>query len=573
MTTLWMRLIVIGGLFLLGWASTARAAIPASERQALLDLYTSTNGTGWTNSTNWNRQAGTECTWYGVLCDPAEGHVFQIDLQQNNLVGTLPSLGALTAMVHFEAGANQLSGSIPSLSGVTALTHFGVRGNLLSGSIPSLSGLTALTVFSVHDNQLTGAIPSLSGLTSLQIFYVHNNQLTGSIPSLSGLTALSMFNAGLNQLTGSIPSLGGLTTLQHFSVRTNQLTGSIPSLNGLTALQHFGASNNQLTGSIPSLSGLTALKEFWIENNLLTGPVRALPSTFAGGTGKLCGNSLVSSGDSAIDSAWTTATGSDWLACQTTAASLTVKLTGTGFGDVASSPSGISCYAPIPGYNYFAAPDCTETYAGGRSVTLTATPSEGSTFAGWSDACTGTGTCIVTVDAAKTVSATFSSDVPIVGDPAKPLTKPPVAQTSYVVTSGAMADDAATTNVEGTLGNATVTVQLDLSKVLPASFAADASYNVYVAALVPGRQLARAVDLWFVGVKAVDTTDWQELTSPIASYLQNVALGSVDQQILIEIVRDTDITTLIGTEVYIGYGTSDDEMLRERRYRGVFIVE
>lgn len=569
----WMRLVLLGGLILLGWASAARAAIPASERQALLDLYTSTNGAGWTNKTNWNGADGTECTWYGVTCDLPQGHVFQINLQQNNLVGTLPSLGALTAMVHFEAGANKLSGTIPSLTGMTALTHVGVRGNQLSGSIPSLSGLTALTVFSVHDNQLTGAIPSLSGLTALQIFYVHNNQLTGSIPSLSGLTALSMFNAGLNQLTGSIPPLGGLTALQHFSVRTNQLTGSIPSLSGLTALQHFGASNNQLTGSVPSLSGLTALKEFWIENNQLTGPVPLPPSTFAAGAGKLCGNSLVSSGDLAIDAAWVTATGTDWLACQTTAPVLTVKIDGTGFGDVASNPAGISCYNPIPGYNYFAAPDCTETYAGGTSVTLTATPSAGSTFAGWSSACTGTGPCTVTMDSAKTVAAKFDIEPPIIGDPTKPVAQPPAVQTSYRVTNGAMADDAAKTNVGGTLGNATVTVELNLSKVLPASFAADPSYNVYVAALVPGRQIGSAVDLWFVGVKAVERTGWQELTSPIVSYLQNVASGSVEQQILIEIVSGTDITTLIGTEVYIGYGTSDTEMLAARRYRGVFIVE
>ena len=42
-------------------ATTAHAVIPASERTALLNLYTSTNGAGWFNSTNWNGAIGTEC--------------------------------------------------------------------------------------------------------------------------------------------------------------------------------------------------------------------------------------------------------------------------------------------------------------------------------------------------------------------------------------------------------------------------------------------------------------------------------------------------------------------------------
>ena len=44
----------------------------------------------------------------------------------------------------------------------------------------------------------------------------------------------------------------------------------------------------------------------------------------------------------------------------------------------------------------------------GTSVTLTATADASSTFSGWSGACTGTGTCAVTMDAAKSVTATFT---------------------------------------------------------------------------------------------------------------------------------------------------------------------
>ena len=70
---------------------------------------------------------------------------------------------------------------------------------------------------------------------------------------------------------------------------------------------------------------------------------------------------------------------------------------GNGSGSVASAPAGISCGA-----------DCTEDYATGTLVTLTPTPATGSTFTGWSGACTGTGACTVTMNAAKTVTASFT---------------------------------------------------------------------------------------------------------------------------------------------------------------------
>jgi hypothetical protein len=77
---------------------------------------------------------------------------------------------------------------------------------------------------------------------------------------------------------------------------------------------------------------------------------------------------------------------------------LTVSKAGSGTGSVTSSPAGIDCGS-----------DCSEDYPDGTRVTLTATPAAGSTFAGWSGACTGTGTCTVAMDASKNVSATFNT--------------------------------------------------------------------------------------------------------------------------------------------------------------------
>ncbi len=87
---------------------------------------------------------------------------------------------------------------------------------------------------------------------------------------------------------------------------------------------------------------------------------------------------------------------------------LSVAVLGSGTGVVTSSPAGINCGA-----------DCTEDYATGASVTLTATPASGSTFTGWGNGCSGTATiCTVTMSAARTVTATFtgaSASLPAVG--------------------------------------------------------------------------------------------------------------------------------------------------------------
>ena len=56
-------------------APTVQAAIPAAERAVLTALYASANGGSWSNSTNWNGAAGTECTWRGITCDSAQSTV------------------------------------------------------------------------------------------------------------------------------------------------------------------------------------------------------------------------------------------------------------------------------------------------------------------------------------------------------------------------------------------------------------------------------------------------------------------------------------------------------------------
>ncbi len=81
---------------------------------------------------------------------------------------------------------------------------------------------------------------------------------------------------------------------------------------------------------------------------------------------------------------------------------LTVSRSGSGSGSVASSPGGISCGTT-----------CSTSVASGTTVSLTASPVSGSTFAGWSGGgCTGTAGCTTTVTADTSVTATFQPAAP-----------------------------------------------------------------------------------------------------------------------------------------------------------------
>jgi len=332
-------------LLLAGFSPThaVQAAISAAERQVLLNIYADTIGEGWADFPGWNGPPGSECSWYGVTCDASQNTIISIDLDNNLLRGSLPSISALSHLQYFNVGndgshdphfLNSISGELPSLdglhdlqvfiannqnftgvlpslAGLTNLTRFEVPRSRLTGPIPALAGLEKLTYFDVGFNQLTGSIPALSELTNLTVFRVGENQLEGGIPDLTRLSALSIFDVSGNRLTGGIPQLTGHTQLQQFTVSINQLTGPVPSLSGLVNLQYFVASANHLTGTVPDLSDTQQLRQFLVSGNQLTGAAPAPPSQLGSYSSQLCPNRLVPASDppSAIDLAWNTATG------------------------------------------------------------------------------------------------------------------------------------------------------------------------------------------------------------------------------------------------------------------------
>ena len=158
--------------------------ISDEEYQVLMDLYNSTDGENWNNKWDVGNNDLHLRMWYGVVIE--DGHIIKLDLQNNNLNGTLPS----------------------SLSNLTELRQLSFYNNSLSGEIPGTIGdLHKLEYLLLYKNKLTGSIPAnLYSAGSLIEIQLQDNQLSGDIPEgMEALIELTRLNISKNNYSGSIP--------------------------------------------------------------------------------------------------------------------------------------------------------------------------------------------------------------------------------------------------------------------------------------------------------------------------------------------------------------------------------
>lgn len=288
--------------------ATDTCGVSEAEKQALIDLYNSTDGANWTNNTNWLTDAPV-CDWFGVTV--VDGKVVGLSFSNNGLDGTLPDsfgnlihlksivivinrirgplpdvFGNLVNVETFTLERNAISGDIPpSIGGMAALKVLNLGSNGFTGNIPSaLGNLPNLTNLSLFANQLSGTIPaSLGNLSNLERLILFRNRLEGVIPATIGnLSNLTVIDLNYNVLTGSIPAeLGDLQNLEALNFSVNRLTGTIPSSFGqLLNLESLYLNQNQLDGQIPSeLGQMSSLKNMYLHTNKLTGNI---PSSFGG---------------------------------------------------------------------------------------------------------------------------------------------------------------------------------------------------------------------------------------------------------------------------------------------------
>ena len=197
-----------------------------SDREALVALYHSTDGSGWKNNVQDNQPWLVDNTasaigdWYGVTTfDDKPSRVKYLIVEENCLKGRLPeAIGGLSElrllMLQWNSRLNcdGLTGQIPpSLGILTNLWELDLSENRLSGAIPdALGNLASLEVLDLSDNRLSGEIPSSLGkLENLYALDLRNNRLEGQIPDklaeLPNLEELYLSGGG-NDFTGCIPA-------------------------------------------------------------------------------------------------------------------------------------------------------------------------------------------------------------------------------------------------------------------------------------------------------------------------------------------------------------------------------
>ena len=189
------------------------------------------------------------------------------------------------------------------------------------------------------------------------------------------------------------------------SSTTGQISASTFS-NQPTGIRCQNSANLTIGGSIANKNTFSGNTTYGVENTTSSIIVNATSNYWGSDTGPRHTSNPPGTGDPVsnyVDF-------DPWIGQDFT---LTVNKTGsTGTGTVRSNPAGINCDLSNT--------DCSENYDYGTIVTLTAAPDAGSYFASWTGGCESQAlTCKVTMDAAKTVTANFTTTPPAVNTWAK----------------------------------------------------------------------------------------------------------------------------------------------------------
>ena len=310
------------------WLSSGdnRAGGDFRQRHVLAVAYYGLNGTKWDDTNLWLTEQN-ECLWWGLECN-RRFELDQFDLEENNLMGSLPSellnfralqsfnvpnqhltgqvpreLFYMPRLKSMTMQKNKLHGSIPTDIGrMTTLKNLRIENNIFWGTIPSQLGkLTLLENLILGFNQFWRTIPTeLGNLSKLENLVLEDNRLSGTLPTeFASMTDLVHFHASYNLLSGAtipteyvnmtslidwrfsdtgvggtIPSeLGLMTSLLRLDMSRNKLVSTLPSeLGALTLLNFFAFSSNDITGFLPTEYGrMNNMTRFLANDNLLEG--------------------------------------------------------------------------------------------------------------------------------------------------------------------------------------------------------------------------------------------------------------------------------------------------------------
>lgn len=272
--------------------------------------------------------------------------------------------------------------SLPSVTGVTPAggstaggTEVTITGSNLSdtaevkfGSTPVICAETKATCEVISDTEVKATSPALPVGT------VDVHAITGAGESPT--------NAPADEFTTAVPpEVSGVSPNKGPAAGGTEVTITGTNLTDVTEVK-FGTVGVVCTDSVSTCK---------VESDTeIKATTPAMPA----------GELDVHAVDGAIESP--TAAPADVFTAVPAKFTLTVAKAGTGAGTVSSSPGGINCGTA-----------CAASFNEHTSVTLTATAASGSTFVGWEGACSGTTSpCVVPMNAAETVTATFNTNPP-----------------------------------------------------------------------------------------------------------------------------------------------------------------
>lgn len=190
----------------LGMASTSvEAQLSEADRQAMIDLYESTNGDEWLFNDNWLGEPGTECDWFGISCSDGSDS-YALALSSNNLSGEIPD----------------------SLANAEGLRFLLMSNNDLTGTWQlGESDLPRVIVIELDNNRLEGFDLAPDSAPQLTFLDLSNNQLSTFPEGLDGLELLHGLRLSHNQLSGELPGWFSDLSLEELYLADNQLSGSI----------------------------------------------------------------------------------------------------------------------------------------------------------------------------------------------------------------------------------------------------------------------------------------------------------------------------------------------------------
>ena len=175
------------------------------ECLTLVQIALETGYDAWSKKEKWLSDAHADptqvlpshCHWFGITCNEL-GHVAELYLAHNNLVGTIPEV----------------------IMWLPELTGLFLDSNNLQGSIPDgLRWLTSLQQWQLSENQLTGSIPAWVGrIPHLKDLYLSKNRFVGELPEFRKAkeSVLREVSVDHNGFMGTIPA----SLMQHITLES-----------------------------------------------------------------------------------------------------------------------------------------------------------------------------------------------------------------------------------------------------------------------------------------------------------------------------------------------------------------